>query len=54
MQSQLECHILGIMLAAMNSSGSDRNVFFVQDLGLAVAPKMCPDQSQAFKEVKNG
>ena len=27
--------------------------FFVQDLGLALAPKMCPDQSQAFKEVDN-
>ena len=25
--------------------------FFVKDLGLALAPKMCPDQSQAFKEV---
>ena len=23
-----------------------------KDLGLALAPKMCPDQSQAFKEVK--
>ena len=23
--------------------------FFVKDLGLALAPKMCPDQSQAFK-----
>ena len=27
--------------------------FFVTDLGLALAPKMCPDQSQAFKEVNN-
>ena len=26
--------------------------FFVKDLGLALAPKMCPDQSQA-KEVSN-
>ena len=25
--------------------------FFVKDLGLALAPKTCPDQSQAFKEV---
>ena len=25
--------------------------FFVKDLGQALAPKMCPDQSQAFKEV---
>ena len=23
------------------------------NLGLALAPKMCPDQSQAFKEVNN-
>ena len=27
--------------------------FFVKDLGLALAPKMYPDQSQAFKEVNN-
>ena len=27
--------------------------FSVKDLGLALAPKMCPDQSQAFKEVNN-
>ena len=27
--------------------------FFVKDLGLALAPKMCPDQSQTFKEVNN-
>ena len=27
--------------------------FFVEDLGLALAPKRCPDQSQAFKEVNN-
>ena len=26
---------------------------FVKDLGLALAPKMCPDQLQAFKEVNN-
>ena len=25
----------------------------VKDLGLALAPNMCPDQSQAFKEVNN-
>ena len=30
---------------------SDTARFFVKDLGLAMAPKMCPDQSQAFKEV---
>ena len=27
--------------------------FFVKDLGPALAPKMCPEQSQAFKEVNN-
>ena len=27
--------------------------FFVKDLGLVLAPKICPDQSQAFKEVNN-
>ena len=27
--------------------------FFVKGLGLALATKMCPDQSQAFKEVNN-
>ena len=27
--------------------------FFVKDLGLALAPEMCPDQSQAFKEVNH-
>ena len=26
--------------------------FLAKDLGLALAPKTCPDQSQAFKEVK--
>ena len=26
---------------------------FVRDPGLALVAKMCPDQSQAFKEVKN-
>ena len=31
----------------------DTASFFVKDLGLALAPKMCPDQSQAFKEVNN-
>ena len=25
----------------------------VKDLGLTLAPKMCPDQSQAFKEANN-
>ena len=27
--------------------------FFVEDLGLALAPKMCPGQSQVFKELNN-
>ena len=27
--------------------------FFVEGLGLPLAPKMCPDQSPAFKEVNN-
>ena len=27
--------------------------FFVKDLGLGLPPKLCPDQSQAFKEVNN-
>ena len=26
---------------------------FIKGLGLALAPKRCPDQSQAFKEVNN-
>ena len=29
----------------------DITSFFVDDLGLALAPSMCPDQSQAFGEV---
>ena len=31
----------------------DIAIFFVKDLGLALAPKMCLDQSQTFKEVNN-
>ena len=27
--------------------------FFVKDLGLALAPKVCPGQSQALKKVNN-
>ena len=27
---------------------------FVEDLGLAIAPKVWPDQSQAFKDINNG
>ena len=33
--------------------GRHSQFFFVKNLGLALAPKMCPDQSQAFKEVNN-
>ena len=29
----------------------DIAVLFVEDLGLALAPEICPDQSQTFKEV---
>ena len=28
-------------------------IFVVNDLGLTLAPKMCPDKSQAFKEISN-
>ena len=39
----------------MNSGRGWHSHFFVfKDLGLSLAPKMCPDQSQAFKEVNNG
>ena len=38
------------MLTAM-SSGRWHSQFFLKDLGPALAPKMCPDQSQALKEV---
>ena len=31
----------------------DRASFVVKDLGLALAPKICPDRSKAFKEVNN-
>ena len=33
--------------------GDVSSFFFGKDLELALAPKMCPDQSQAFKEVNN-
>ena len=33
--------------------GDDIASFFVKDLGLALAPKMCPDQSQALKDVNS-
>ena len=40
------------MLTAM-TNGRVTARCFVTDLGLALAPKMCLDQSQAFKEVNN-
>ena len=51
MQKQLECHIFGNMVTAMNSGRGWHNQFFVKDLGLVLALKMCPDQSQAFEGV---
>ena len=42
-----------IMLTDMNSGRGWHSQFFVKDLGLALARKMCPDQSQAFQEVDN-
>ena len=45
-------HIFGIMLTATKGGREgdlDSHSSFVQDLALALAPKMCPDQSQAFK-----
>ena len=44
------------MLTAMNSARGWQPVFFVKKdllIGLALAPNMCPDQSQAFEEVNN-
>ena len=53
MQQQLERHIFAIMLAAMNSGRGGHSQFFFEDLGLALAPKICPDQSQTFIEVNS-
>ena len=42
------------MLTAMNRQWKrEHSRGFVKDLGLALVPKMCPDKSQAFKEVNN-
>ena len=44
----------GITLTAMNRVEEGDILVasvFVKDPGLALTPKMCPDQSQAFKEV---
>ena len=52
------------MNAAYNTSCSDDTVmnsrvgwhshFFVEDLGLVLAAKLCPGQSQTFRKVNNG
>ena len=48
------CDTFGVMLTAMNTvEEGDITIFFAKDLGLAVEPKKCPDQSQVFKEVNN-
>ena len=41
------------MLAAVNivEEGDITISSFVKDLGLALAPNMCPDQSKVFQEV---
>ena len=49
----LECHLLGIMLAAIENGRGFLASFPVNDIGLVLAPETCPDQSQAFKEVNN-
>ena len=55
MQEKIECHIFGIMLIAMNSGrGCHSQLFMMKGLGLVLAPKKYPNQSQAFEEVKNG
>ena len=41
------------MLTATNSGSGGQGQFFVKDLGLALAPKMCPEQSQAFEKVNS-
>ena len=48
-----------IILTAMNTdnTGSDDILvvrFFVQDFGMALSVKMCPNRPQAFKKVNNG
>ena len=41
------------MLTVKESERGERSHFLVKDLGLALARKMCPDQSQAFKGVNH-
>ena len=53
MPEQLECHIFGIILTAMNSEEDDTSRIFVKDLGLALTAKQCLDRSQAFQGVNN-
>ena len=47
--------VFGIMLTAMNSSGRGLHsqFFFCEGPRTGANPEMCPDQSQAFKEVNN-
>ena len=45
--------VFDTMLAAMKSGRGWLPFFLLKDLGLALAPKMCPDQSQTFEEVNN-
>ena len=40
-------------MTVKESGRGQRRHFFVKDLGLALARKMCPDQSQAFKGVNH-
>ena len=53
MPIQSECHIFGIMLNAIAMDEGDIACFFFKDLGLALAPQMCPDKSQAYKKVND-
>ena len=54
MQYQLDWHIPGIWYRTDRHEQWKRVTasFFVKDLGLTLAPKMCPDQSQALKRSK--
>ena len=46
-------HLVSCWPPWIAEKGGDIASVFVQGLGLALAPKMCPDQSQTFKEVNN-
>ena len=46
--------VFGIMLTSINSwKGWHSQFLVVAELGLALAPKMCLDQSQALEEINN-